>query len=154
LWNEASLRWDSVIGATGLSVSKPFYVVGEITAQIALPFFRDAKRITDVTISSPGGHRAHVWDVRCCAVTSMSTHVVGIAQSASAVLSQAGKWRTITNSSFLMFHGAEEGAAPAHLQLVKQLVEIAKRSGMSVKKVRGLFNNNTFIKADRALELG
>jgi hypothetical protein len=32
-------------------VSRSFSVVGEITAQI----FRDAKRITDVEISSPGG---------------------------------------------------------------------------------------------------
>jgi hypothetical protein len=36
-------------------MSKPFYVVGEITSQLALPFFQDANRITDVVISSRGG---------------------------------------------------------------------------------------------------
>ena len=54
----------------------------------------------------------------------MSTHVVGFAMSDAAVLLQAGKWRTMTNSSLLMFHGAEEGATPAALRLVDQLVEI------------------------------
>jgi ATP-dependent protease ClpP protease subunit len=85
----------------------------------------------------------------------MNTHVVGLAQSAAAVLLQAGKWRTMTKSSLLMFHGAEEGATPAERRLVEQLVEmVSKRTGMSVKKVRGLFNNHTFIKAHRALEVG
>ena len=71
--------------------------------------------------------------------------------SAAAVLLQGGKWRTMTNSNLVR---PEEDATPAELQMFSQLVEIvAKRTGMSVTERRGLFNN-TFIKADRALELG
>jgi ATP-dependent protease ClpP protease subunit len=77
-----------------------------------------------------------------------------LAQSSAAVLLQAGKWRTMTNNSLLMFHGAEEGATPPHLRLIAQLVEmVAKRTGLSVRRTRALFNHN-FIKPDRALEFG
>jgi hypothetical protein len=68
-------------------VSRSFYVVGEITSQIALPFFRDAKRMTDVVISSPGGDfglTLGMFDVAHS--RKMNTHVVGFAQSAAAVL--------------------------------------------------------------------
>jgi ATP-dependent protease ClpP protease subunit len=136
-------------------VARSFYVVGEINSQIALPFFRDAKRITDVLISSPGGDiglTLGMFDVAHS--RKMNTHVVGLAQSAAAVLLQAGKWRTMTKNSLLQFHGSEEGATHTKLRLVEQLVAmVAKRVGMGVKKVRGLFNN-TFIKADKALEFG
>jgi ATP-dependent protease ClpP protease subunit len=138
-------------------VARSFYVVGEITAQVALPFFRDANRITDFEISSPGGGiglTLGLFDVvESC---GMSTHVVGLAQSAAAVLLHGGKWRTMTNNSLLQFHALTEEQArdDCHFRLYSQLVEmVAKRAGMSVKKVCGLFNNN-FIKADRALELG
>jgi ATP-dependent protease ClpP protease subunit len=113
-------------------VSRSFYVVGEITSQIALPFFRDAKRITDVVISSPGGDfglTLGMFDVAHS--RKMNTYVVGFAQSAAAVLLQGGKWRTMTNSSLLMFHGPEEGATQAELRLVEQLVDgcQARRDG-------------------------
>ena len=134
---------------------RSFYVVGEITAQLALPFFQDAKRITDVMISSPGGDIGLTLGMFDIAQShGMRTHVAGLAQSAAAVLLQAGKRRTMTTNSLLMFHGAEEGATPAEIRLVEQLVEmVAKRAGTSVRRTRALFNHN-FIKADRALELG
>jgi ATP-dependent protease ClpP protease subunit len=84
----------------------------------------------------------------------MRTHVAGLAQSAAAVLLQGGKWRTMTKSSLLMFHGEGEDAAEPEIQLAGQLVEmVAKRTGMSVTEARGLFDN-TFINVNRALELG
>jgi len=92
-------------------VAKPFYVIGEITPRIAFPFFRDAARITDVEISSPGGDIGLTLGMFDVAYSrKMNTHVVGLAQSAAAVLLQGGKWRTMTKNSLLMFHGAEEGA--------------------------------------------
>jgi ATP-dependent protease ClpP protease subunit len=131
-----------------------FHVVGEITAQLALPFFQDAKRITDVENSSPGGDiglTLGMFDI--VQARGMRTHVAGLAQSAAAVLLQAGKWRTMTKNSLLMFHGVEEGATPPHLRLIAQLVEmVAKRTGTSATEGRALFNN-TFINANQALEL-
>jgi ATP-dependent protease ClpP protease subunit len=135
-------------------VARSFYVVGEITAQIALPFLRDTARITDVVISSPGGDIGLTYGMFDVAHSrKMNAHIVGLAQSAAAVLLQGGKWRTMTNNSLLMFHWPEEAATP-HLRLVEQLVEmVAKRAGMSIPEGRSLFDN-TFIKPDRALELG
>ena len=70
------------------------------------------------------------------------------------MLLQAGKWPTMTNNSFLMFHGPVEDATQAELQLAEQLAEmVAKRVGMGVTEGCGLFSN-TFIKPDRPLELG
>jgi hypothetical protein len=69
-------------------------------------------------------------------------------RQAQKQFSQAiGKWRTMTNSSLLMFHGSEEDATDAEPSLHAQLVEmVAKRPGMSVAD-RSF--NNTFIEADQ-----
>jgi ATP-dependent protease ClpP protease subunit len=136
-------------------VPRSFYVIGEINSQLALPFFRDARRITDVLISSPGGDIGLTLGMFDIAQShGMRTHVAGLAQSAAAVLLLAGKWRTMTKNSLLMFHAPEEDATQAVLQLAEQLAEmVVKRVGMSDTEGRRLFDN-AFINANRALELG
>jgi ATP-dependent protease ClpP protease subunit len=134
-----------------------FYVVGEINPAMATSFFRGAagRFITDVVISSPGGDVGltfGMFDV--IKYQHIYTHVVGLAQSAAGVLLQAGTWRTMTNSSLLMFHRPEENVSDQEFRLFTQLVEaVAQRISMPFIEAVGLFDNK-FINANRALELG
>ena len=134
-----------------------FYVIGEIGPAMATSFFRGAagRFITDVVISSPGGDVGltfGMFDV--IKYQEISTHVVGLAQSAAGVLLQAGTRRTMTNSSLLMFHRPEENVSDQEFRLFTQLVEaVAQRISMPFIEAVGLFDNK-FLNANRALELG
>jgi len=134
-----------------------FYVVGEISPAMATSFFRGAagRFITDVVISSHGGDTGLTYGMfDVIKHQEINTHVVGLAQSAAAVLLQAGKWRTMTNSSLLLFHRAEEGVSDQEFRLFTQLVEMAaQRAGLPFIEAIGMFDDK-FINANRALELG
>jgi len=138
-------------------MNQMFSVTGEITPKVADQFFYCAAEeiITDVVISSPGGDIGLTYGMfDVIKFLGMRTHVVGLAQSAAAVLLQAGKWRTMTNSSLLMFHAPEENVSDAEFRLYTQLVEmVAQRSGLNIAEAHDLFDNK-FINANRALELG
>lgn len=133
-----------------------YMLTGEITAETARQFFwlagEDA--VDDVVICSPGG------DVGCAfgmfdviKFNGIKTHIVGMAQSAAAVLSQAGSWRTMTNSSLLLFHSPPEGSPDQAWRCHTQLAEmVAQRTGLSYPEALGLFDDK-FIDANRALEL-
>lgn len=134
-----------------------YIITGEITPQLARNFFSIAAEdlVTDVVISSPGGDIGLTYGMfDVIKFKDMYTHVVGLAQSAAAVLLQAGKWRTMTNASLLMFHSPAEDCSDADFRLYTQLVEmVAQRTGMNIAEAHDLFDNK-FINANRALELG
>lgn len=134
-----------------------YAITGEITPKVAEQFFYCAAEefISDVVISSPGGDIGLTYGMfDVIKFQGMRTHVVGLAQSAAAVLLQAGKWRTMTNASLLMFHSVEEDCSDADFRLYTQLVEmVSQRSGIHIAEAHDLFDNK-FINANRALELG
>jgi ATP-dependent protease ClpP protease subunit len=136
-----------------------FYVVGEITPPMAASFFRGAAGsfITDVVISSPGGDIGLTYGMfDVIKHQGINTHVVGNAASAAAVLLQAGKKRTMTRSSLLLFHAppADRDVPDVEFRLHVQLVEmVAQRLGIEMIEAHGLFDD-TWISAERALELG
>jgi ATP-dependent protease ClpP protease subunit len=137
-------------------MNSTFIFTGEITPASANQFLYVAAEniITDVVISSPGGDiglTLGLFDV--IKFQGINTHVVGLAQSAAAVLLQAGKRRTMTNSSLLMFHAPEENCTDAEFRLYTQLVEmVVQRTGLNIAEGHDLFDNK-FINANRALEL-
>jgi len=134
-----------------------FVITGEIEPKVANNFLSlvSAALITDLVISSQGGDiglTLGLFDV--IRMQGINTHVVGLAQSAAAVLLQAGKLRTMTNASLLMFHEPEENISDAGFRLHTQLVEmVSQRTGLHITEAHGLFDNK-FINANRALELG
>lgn len=136
---------------------EPFILTGEIEPKSANAFLTLAAAgyITDLVISSPGGDIGlafGIFDV--VRLLGINTHVVGLAQSAAAVLFQAGKKRTMTNGSLLQFHAPEENATDCEFRLYTQLVEmVAQRTGMHITEAHALFDNK-FITANRAIELG
>jgi ATP-dependent protease ClpP protease subunit len=138
-----------------------FFAVGEIESNMSRAFFLSAfeKPVTDVVISSPGGDIGLTYGMHdVIKFQGASTHVVGLAQSSAAVLLQAGKRRTMTNSSLLMFHSPatdEDGHVDDKVwRLYTQLVEmVSQRSGINIAEAHDLFDN-MFITANRALELG
>jgi len=136
---------------------RTFVITGEITPQVARDFFylAEEEQITDVVISSPGGDIGLTYGMHdVIKFKDIHTHVAGLAQSAAAVLLQAGTWRTMTNSSLLMFHSPEENCPDAAFRLYTQLVEmVAQRSRINIAEAHDLFDNK-FINANRALELG
>ena len=135
---------------------RTFVITGEITPQVASNFFylAEEEQITDVVISSPGGDIGLTYGMHdVIKFKDIHTHVVGLAQSAAAVLLQAGTWRTMTNASLLLFHSPAENCSDADFRLYTQLVEmVAQRSGLNVAEAHDLFDNK-FINANRALEL-
>ncbi len=135
---------------------RTFVITGEITPQVARDFFylAEEEQITDVVISSPGGDIGLTYGMHdVIKFKDIHTHVVGLAQSAAAVLLQAGTWRTMTNASLLMFHAPEENVTDAEFRLYTQLVEmVAQRSGCNIAEAHDLFDNK-FINSNRALEL-
>ena len=136
---------------------EPFILTSEIEPTIASRFFTMVAGglITDLVISSPGGDVGltfGMFDV--IRIQGINTHVVGVAQSAAAVLFQAGKCRTMTSSSLLLFDSPLEGVTEGDLVLYTQLVELVQqRTGMDISEVRDLFDNK-LITANKALELG
>jgi len=138
-------------------MNSTFVITGEIVPATANQFFWVAGEdfITDVVISSPGGDIGLTYGMfDVIKFQKMRTHVVGLAQSAAAVLLQSGSWRTMTNSSLLQFHAPEENVSDAEFRLYTQLVEmVAQRSGLNIAEAHDLFDNH-FITANRALELG
>jgi ATP-dependent protease ClpP protease subunit len=135
---------------------RTFVIAEEITSKVAERFFylAEEEQITDVVISSPGGDIGLTYGMHdVIKFKDIHTHVVGLAQSAAAVLLQAGTWRTMTNASLLMFHAPEEDVSDAGFRLYTQLVEmVAQRSGCNIAEAHDLFDNK-FINANRALEL-
>ena len=135
---------------------RTFVITGEITPRVASDFFylAEEEQITDVVISSPGGDIGLTYGMHdVIKFKDIHTHVVGLAQSAAAVLLQAGTWRTMTNASLLMFHAPEEKCTDAEFRLYTQLVEmVAQRTGCNIAEAHDLFDNK-FINANRALEL-
>jgi ATP-dependent protease ClpP protease subunit len=138
-------------------VKSTYYITGEITPAVANQFFwlagEDA--IDDVVISSPGGDIGLTYGMfDVIKFNGINTHVVGIAQSAAAVLLQAGARRTMTNASLLLFHSPAENVSDLDFRLYTQLVEmVSQRTGMNIAEAHDLFDNK-FINANRALELG
>lgn len=136
---------------------KPFFAVGEIGPDMARSFFSGLvpKGFTDVVISSPGGDIGLTFGMHdVIKFYGLRTHGVGLLQSAAAVLLQAGKWRTMTNASLLVFHAPDEKINDAQWRLHTQLVEmVAQRTGLNIAEAHDLFDN-MFINANRALELG
>lgn len=136
---------------------EPFVLTGEIEPKVANSFFTLAATnfITDLIISSPGGDIGltfGMFDV--IRMQGINTHAVGLAQSAAAALFQAGKKRTMTNSSLLMFHSPAEDVTGEEFRLCTQLAEmVQQRTGMHISEARDLFDNR-FINANRAIELG
>jgi ATP-dependent protease ClpP protease subunit len=137
--------------------SRIFVISGEITPQVARDFFylAEEEQISDVVISSPGGDIGLTYGMHdVIRFKEIDTHVVGLAQSAAAVLLQAGTWRTMTNASLLMFHSPAENCTDAEFRLYTQLVEmVSQRTGLHIAEAHDLFDNK-FITANRALELG
>ena len=136
----------------------PFIFTGEINSINAGQFLNVSAEglINNVVISSPGGDIGLTYGLfDVIRFHKMDTHVVGMAQSAAAVLAQAGEWRTMTNSSLLVFHSPEkESVSDKEFRMFMQLVEmVAQRTDMHVTEALGLFDNN-FITANRAMELG
>ncbi len=134
-----------------------FVLTGEIEPKVANNFLSLAAGglITDLVISSPGGDiglTLGLFDV--IRMREINTHVVGLAQSAAAVLLQAGKLRTMTDASLLQFHAPDETVTDCQFRLYTQLVEmVSQRTGLHISEAHGLFDNK-FITANRALELG
>jgi len=138
-------------------IARTFVITGEITPQVARDFFylAEEEQITDVVISSPGGDIGLTYGMfDVIRFKDIHTHVVGLAQSAAAVLLQAGTWRTMTNASLLMFHSPAELSTDAEFRLYTQLVEmVSQRTGCNIAEAHDLFDDK-FITANRALELG
>ena len=135
---------------------EPFVLTGEIEPKVANNFFTLAASglITDLVISSPGGDvglAIGMFDV--VRMLGINTHVVGLAQSAAAVLAQAGKLRTMTNGSLLQFHGPEKDVPDTVFRLYTQLVEmVSQRAGLHITEAHGLFDD-MFINANKAVQL-
>lgn len=134
-----------------------FYAVGQIDPEMARAFFAGLvpENYTDVVISSPGGDVGLTYGMfDVIKFYGLRTHGVGLLQSAAAVLLQAGKWRTMTNSSLLVFHAPAEDVSDQQFRLHTQLVEmVAQRAQLNIAEAHDLFDSH-FITANRALELG
>jgi ATP-dependent protease ClpP protease subunit len=134
-----------------------FFITGEINPSVANQFLTLAGEglIKDLVISSPGGDIGLTYGMHdVIKMQEINVHAVGLVQSAAAVLLQAGKLRTMTNASLLMFHAPDEKVTDAEFRLYTQLVEmVAQRSGLNIAEAHDLFDNK-FITANRALELG
>lgn len=132
-----------------------FYITGKIRPENANQFLWLAGEdmINDVVISSPGGDIGLTYGMfDVIKFNGLSTHVVGAAFSAAAVLLQAGALRTMTNSSVLQFHAPEEKCSDVEMRLASQLVEmVAQRTGLAVPEAWGLFDGK-IISANQALE--
>lgn len=135
---------------------EPFVLTGEIEPKVVNNFLTLASSglITDLVISSPGGDLGLMFGMfDVIRLQGINVHGVGILQSAAAVLLQAGKIRTMTNSSLLMFHEVEEKTADSAFRLYTQLVEmIAQRSGIPIPEAHLLFDGK-WINANKAHEL-
>jgi ATP-dependent protease ClpP protease subunit len=138
-------------------IARTFVITGEITPQVASNFFylAEEEQITDVVISSPGGDIGLTYGMfDVIRFKNIHTHVVGLAQSAAAVLLQAGTWRTMTNAGLLMFHSPSDNCSDSEFRLYTQLVEmVAQRVGCNIAEAHDLFDDK-FVNANRALELG
>lgn len=133
---------------------EPFILTGEIDATVANDFFTlaAAELITDLVISSPGGDiglTLGMFDV--VRIQGINTHVVGLAQSAAAVLFQAGKKRMMTANSLLLFHAPDEHADDAERRLHARLVEMVhERTGGTFPKRTTCSTTNSSIPIGRS----
>jgi len=136
---------------------EPFIITGEIDARVTNNFLSlaAAKIITDVVICSPGGDIGAMFGMfDVIRMQGINTHVVGMAQSAAAVLSQAGHKRTMTNASLLLFHGPEENVSDRDFRLYTQMAEmVSQATGLAIPEAHGLFDG-MFINANKAQQLG
>lgn len=88
--------------------------------------------------------------------TKVDTCVHGIAASIAAVIFQAGRYRTMSDYSLLMYHNPYGGDGGEELAKMKESLAtmIAERTGKTVDEVHKIMDRTTWMTASEALDAG
>jgi ATP-dependent protease ClpP protease subunit len=115
------------------------------------------KKVINIWIASGGGSvidGMKIYNAILQTKAKVNTHII-FAGSISAVISQAGRERTMADFGKLMFHnpsGGDEKGLNAIKDSIITMVE--KRSKMSYSDISKMMNRTTWIGSDEALALG
>lgn len=117
------------------------------------------KKSIQVWINSPGGsvmEGYNIYDAILKSKTKVDTRCYGLAASIAAVIFQAGRKRTMTDGSHLMYHNAFGGDDKDGLDKINQSIAtmVAGRSGKSKEEILKMMAKTTWINASEATANG
>lgn len=147
---------DEMIGADSDFPNDP-YIDGSLFAKELLMLDSMGKKVINIWIASGGGSvidGMKIYNAILQTKAKVNTHII-FAGSISAVISQAGRERTMADFGKLMFHnpsGGDEKGLNAIKDSIITMVE--KRSKMSYSDISKMMNRTTWIGSDEALMLG
>jgi len=153
---EPIMLLDEMIGADSDFPNDP-YIDGSLFAKELLMLDSMGKKVINIWIASGGGSvidGMKIYNAILQTKAKVNTHII-FAGSISAVISQAGRERTMADFGKLMFHnpsGGDEKGLNAIKDSIITMVE--KRSKMSYSDISKMMNRTTWIGSDEALALG
>ncbi|MGI9117006.1 MAG: Clp protease ClpP [Gaiellales bacterium] len=153
---EPIMLLDEAIGYDSDFPNDP-YIDGSLFAKELLMLDSMGKKVINIWIASGGGSvidGMKIYNAILQTKAKVNTHIV-FAGSISAVISQAGRERTMADFGKLMFHnpsGGDEKGLNAIKDSIITMVE--KRSKMSYSDISKMMNRTTWIGSDEALMLG
>jgi ATP-dependent protease ClpP protease subunit len=153
---EPIMLLDEMIGADSDFPNDP-YIDGSLFAKELLMLDSMGKKVINIWIASGGGSvidGMKIYNAILQTKAKVNTHII-FAGSISAVISQAGRERTMADFGKLMFHnpsGGDEKGLNAIKDSIITMVE--KRSKMSYSDISKMMNRTTWIGSDEALMLG
>lgn len=153
---EPIMLLDEMIGADSDFPNEP-YIDGSLFAKELLMLDSMGKKVINIWIASGGGSvidGMKIYNAILQTKAKVNTHII-FAGSISAVISQAGRERTMADFGKLMFHnpsGGDEKGLNAIKDSIITMVE--KRCKMSYSDISKMMNRTTWIGSDEALMLG
>ena len=153
---EPIMLLDEMIGADSDFPNDP-YIDGSLFAKELLMLDSMGKKVINIWIASGGGSvidGMKIYNAILQTKAKVNTHII-FAGSISAVISQAGRTRTMADFGKLMFHnpsGGDEKGLNAIKDSIITMVE--KRSKMNYSDISKMMNRTTWIGSDEALMLG
>jgi len=132
---------------------------GSLFAQELLQLDTLGKSKIHIWINSPGGvvmDGYSIYNAILKTKTKVDTCVHGIAASIAAVIFQAGRYRTMSDYSLLMYHNPYGGDGGDELAKMKESIAImiAERTGKTVEEVHKIMDKTTWMTASEAFENG
>ena len=153
---EPIMLLDEMIGADS-DFPNETYIDGSLFAKELLMLDSMGKKVINIWIASGGGSvidGMKIYNAILQTKAKVNTHII-FAGSISAVISQAGRERTMADFGKLMFHnptGGDEKGLNAIKDSIITMVE--KRSKMSYSDISKMMSRTTWIGSDEALMLG
>jgi len=167
---ELPARPEAAAFAVGDGTIQVFDVIGgEVTAsRVSAALRQIGPRPVTVQVNSPGGDAFEgiaIFNVLRGHAARVNVQVLGIAASAASLVAMAGETIEIARNAEVFVHRARAivaGDAPLFDKVRSYLIEVdgamadtyARRSGLNITNVLALMAEETFLSADRAIELG